>query len=232
MATNNTWNSQNPAQVSKGGSGSNSVDPYAVICGGGTPTDPLQNVTGTGNAGQVLNSHGAGSLPSWEYINETEFINTPYAFFYTINPKIGFSGTWGSSPYIYDVPILNKGNCWDDANSRFVAPADGLYYFNMHTTFYSAVLPSSMLFFSNEIEGVYNHVPFYILPRTVLENYIPAASPITYTLETNFSLNLLSGNYIQPRIYAGGWSWNAVDLLSDPASIMDTWICGFLVSTW
>jgi len=66
MATNNAWNSQDPAQVSKGGSGVSSTTPFAVLCGGTTPTSPFQSVASVGTAGQVLTSNGAGALPTFQ----------------------------------------------------------------------------------------------------------------------------------------------------------------------
>lgn len=55
-----------PLTVSDGGTGKTSFTPYAVITGGTTSTNPLQNVVGLGTAGQILTSNGAGALPSWQ----------------------------------------------------------------------------------------------------------------------------------------------------------------------
>jgi hypothetical protein len=66
MSTNNAWNSQDPAQVAKGGSGVSSTTPFAVLCGGTTPTSPFQSVASVGTAGQVLTSNGAGALPTFQ----------------------------------------------------------------------------------------------------------------------------------------------------------------------
>lgn len=52
--------------VTDGGTGLSSTTAYAVICGGTTSTGPLQSVSGTGTAGQVLTSNGAGALPTWQ----------------------------------------------------------------------------------------------------------------------------------------------------------------------
>ncbi len=57
-----------PLSVSDGGTGDVSFTPYAVITGGTTPTNPLQNVVGVGTLGQVLTSGGAGTLPTWTTI--------------------------------------------------------------------------------------------------------------------------------------------------------------------
>lgn len=66
MVTNNAWNSQDPAQVAKGGTGVASTTAYAVICGGTTSTNPLQSIAGVGTSGQILTSNGAGALPTFQ----------------------------------------------------------------------------------------------------------------------------------------------------------------------
>jgi len=52
--------------VARGGTGNNTFTAYSVICAGTTSTDPFQNVSGLGSAGEVLTSNGAGALPTWE----------------------------------------------------------------------------------------------------------------------------------------------------------------------
>lgn len=62
MATNNTWNSQNPAQVAVGGLGVNTLPAHAILVGEGTSA---VSSTGTGSAGQILISKGSGSDPGF-----------------------------------------------------------------------------------------------------------------------------------------------------------------------
>lgn len=81
MVTNNSWNSQDPAQVSKGGTGAatltgvltgngtsaltaNAVTQYNVLLGGAS--NAVSEIGAVGTSGQVLTSNGAGSNPSWE----------------------------------------------------------------------------------------------------------------------------------------------------------------------
>src|SRR5215469_12481946 len=52
--------------VSQGGTGDSSLTPFAVLCGGTSAVNPVQQVSGLGTAGQVLTSNGAGALPSWQ----------------------------------------------------------------------------------------------------------------------------------------------------------------------
>lgn len=66
MVTGNSWNSQDPAQVAKGGTGVASTTAYAVLCGGTTTTASLQSIAGVGTSGQVLTSNGAAALPTFQ----------------------------------------------------------------------------------------------------------------------------------------------------------------------
>lgn len=54
------------ATVPGGGTGDTSFTAFAVITGGTTSTGALQNVSGLGNALQVLTSNGPGTLPTWQ----------------------------------------------------------------------------------------------------------------------------------------------------------------------
>lgn len=54
-----------PVEVSEGGTGLQTLTPYAVIAGGTTTTGAMQQVAGVGTSGQVLSSQGAGALPQW-----------------------------------------------------------------------------------------------------------------------------------------------------------------------
>lgn len=50
--------------VINGGTGRAAATAYALIAGGTTPTGPLQSLT-LGSSGQLLQSNGAGALPTW-----------------------------------------------------------------------------------------------------------------------------------------------------------------------
>ncbi len=56
----------NPLLVPNGGTGFTSVTPYAVLCAGANPTDPLLSVVPIGTIGQVLTSNGPSALPSFQ----------------------------------------------------------------------------------------------------------------------------------------------------------------------
>ncbi len=65
MTTQNSWNSTDPAQVSRGGTGNVSFIEFAVVCGGNTSINPLQSIASVGSVGEVLTSNGA-ALPSFQ----------------------------------------------------------------------------------------------------------------------------------------------------------------------
>ncbi len=60
------WTGQ--LSVPRGGSGNSTFTAYSVICAGTTATGAFQNVSGVGASGQVLQSNGAGLLPTWATI--------------------------------------------------------------------------------------------------------------------------------------------------------------------
>ncbi len=104
MATRNSIGSNKPIEVPFGGTGIASATAYAVICGGTTSTNPFQNVSGLGTAGQVLTSNGAGTLPTWQagggvpsYTGITAFV--PILNFTTGSTGITYNA--GSSKFWY-----------------------------------------------------------------------------------------------------------------------------------
>ncbi len=68
MATQNMWQSTNPAGIVSGCTGDSSFSTtYSVLCAGTTTTNPVQVLNSNGSSGQVLTSQGA-SLPIWQTI--------------------------------------------------------------------------------------------------------------------------------------------------------------------
>jgi len=68
MATNNVINQSNPASVSDGGTGIDTMGvAYGVLCSGTTATGPLL-VTSPGTAGQVLTSNGNAASPTYQNV--------------------------------------------------------------------------------------------------------------------------------------------------------------------
>ena len=67
MATNNSWNSEDPVQVAKGGTGVATLSTaYGVLCAGTTATSDVQTLGALGAAGTVLTSNGAAALPTFQ----------------------------------------------------------------------------------------------------------------------------------------------------------------------
>ncbi len=59
--------------VAGGGTGLTSLTGYALLAGGTTSTGNVQQVSGVGNAGQVLTSAGAAALPVWSDLPANNF---------------------------------------------------------------------------------------------------------------------------------------------------------------
>ena len=114
MPTNNSINSQDPIQVSKGGTGQSTLTTAnGILAAGTSATGAIQNI-GTGSAGQVLTSNGT-SLPSFQA--------APSGGAMVLLHTITFNGTFSSvdlTPFVsgYDiyqfistpVPNLNVNN--------------------------------------------------------------------------------------------------------------------------
>lgn len=64
--TANTLALTNALTVANGGTGLATTTAYGLIAAGTTATGAFQQVSGTGTAGQVLTSNGAGALPTWQ----------------------------------------------------------------------------------------------------------------------------------------------------------------------
>ena len=82
--------------VANGGTGDTSFTAYSVLCGGTTSTGPLQNVSGVGTTGQLLQSNGAGALPTWATIatgSGTVTAGTAGQFAYYASSSAVVSGT-------------------------------------------------------------------------------------------------------------------------------------------
>ena len=68
------YNGPTPLLVPIGGTGASSFTAYSVICGGTTSTGNLQNVSGVGTSGQILESQGASALPQCASISGSNLV--------------------------------------------------------------------------------------------------------------------------------------------------------------
>lgn len=75
--------------VGCGGSGNTSFNPYSIICAGTTSTGALQNISGLGTSGQVLQSNGSGALPTWNTLSGTTQWTTSGSNIYYNTGKVG-----------------------------------------------------------------------------------------------------------------------------------------------
>lgn len=117
MVTNNAWNSEDPAQVAKGGIGRATQTAYAVICGGTTSTAAQQSVASVGTANQVLTSNGAGALPTFQDISVTGAITSVVSQVFTAN------GTYTpTSGMVYcKIEVIGGGGAGGGANTTTAA---------------------------------------------------------------------------------------------------------------
>lgn len=104
--TNNSWNSQKPVQVAKGGTGIITTTAYAPIVGGTSATGAFQAAdTDLATANYVLTSNGAAAVPSFKTAAVTpKFLQYKYAqttSAVTINSLIPSDGT---------IPQKTEGN--------------------------------------------------------------------------------------------------------------------------
>lgn len=86
--------------VSSGGTGRTSATAYGLIFGGATTSNPHQSL-GTGSAGQILVSAGAGALPAWQTPAGTIGVLTNIGFAASVNASaltITLTGAAGSTP--------------------------------------------------------------------------------------------------------------------------------------
>lgn len=60
--------------VDSGGTGATSATSYAVLCGGTSSTGAFQSVASVGTAGQVLTSNGAGTLPTFQTLQQGNIV--------------------------------------------------------------------------------------------------------------------------------------------------------------
>lgn len=105
------WINSSPTAVSFGGTGNSSLTAYALIAGGTTTTDVLQQVSGTGTSGQLLTSNGAAVLPTWQADGNTGTTNG-FVFLKTVtasnSASLSFNSTDLSSTYKVFLIVLNN----------------------------------------------------------------------------------------------------------------------------
>jgi len=128
--TNNAWNSQDPVQVAKGGSGVASHTAYTPLCGGTTTTGAVQSVAALGSSGDVLTSNGAASLPTFQTPTEGSwvFISSQTASTSANLDFISLSSAYISYMFVLDHLITDTGSSSsfrmllsDDNGSSFLA---------------------------------------------------------------------------------------------------------------
>lgn len=117
MVTNNSWNSEDPAQVAKGGTGVATTTAYAVQCGGTTATGPFQSIASVGTSGQVLTSNGAGALPTMQAAAGD--VTGPGSS--TDNALARWNGTGGDTLQDSTVIVTDNGEMTNASQPAFLA---------------------------------------------------------------------------------------------------------------
>lgn len=124
MVLNNSWNSQDPVQVAKGGTGIATTTAYAPIVGGTIATGAFQAAsTGLSTSGYVLTSNGASAVPSFQAapsLLQSAFLAIQTQ---TIENVTGDNTSY-NVPFDSEAYDLNS----DFASSTFTAPVKGIYY--------------------------------------------------------------------------------------------------------
>jgi len=133
MPTNNAWNSQDPAQVAKGGTGIATTTAYAPICGGTSATGAFQAATtGLGTSGYVLTSNGSSALPSFQAATGAAFVGFS-AYLGTTAANTTGDGT--AYFFIGDTANFNVGSHYNTTTGVFTAPSTGYYLLGYSITF-------------------------------------------------------------------------------------------------
>ena len=218
--TNNSWNSQDPAQVAKGGTGIATTTAYAPICGGTTATGAMQAAaTGLGTSGYVLTSNGASALPSFQF-------NGPQLIFFTnktatTNNVCGITATVYT--IVYDSAVVNVGTCYATATGIFTVPSTGIYMFVAGLSL-SGLLTSAhtgMAWAIRKIAGTYNTNFEY---RSYAPNNFTEDTINLTACKFMPPLSLTSGDTYDTNIQVYGAA-DDVDLLGETTDYQTYWAC-------
>ena len=129
MPTINSWNSNIPVEISKGGTNATSMANTDGVC----YYDGTRLVTTTvGTAGQILTSNGAAVAPTFQ----APIPSTCYFLAYQSATQTFNAGST-SQKVIFDVAIKNVGSAYNTSTGVFTCPATGFYFFSFALYFAS-----------------------------------------------------------------------------------------------
>ena len=128
MATKNSINSNDPIEVSSGGTGASTLTAYAVTCGGTTSTGAIQSIASVGTADQVLTSNGAAALPTFQDAGGGGL--TPAFSAYVSSNINDVTGDGTTYNIIFDSEDFDIGSDFNTTTGLFTAPSTGKYMFS------------------------------------------------------------------------------------------------------
>lgn len=132
--------------VSHGGTGNTSFTAYSVICAGTTSANPFQNVSGLGNAGNVLTSNGAGALPTWQsasgllfpitFVSTSPYVVLASDYFLAVNTNsIPITIQLPNAPSVGKVYYIKDSNGNAFANNITVTTVGGVVLIDASATY-------------------------------------------------------------------------------------------------
>lgn len=187
----------NPLTVPNGGSSASSFTAYRTLCGGTTSTGAIQVVSGIGSAGQALTSNGAGALPTYQSLSNSQSIN----FFRCITTS--WNPADSTTRYLsYNGSIVTTNNV--TATKIYVPTACTI------TKVYGTVTVAGTL-------GSSQNVSIYIRVNNTTDTAITTtsqwtANPTLFS-NTGLSLALSAGDFFEIKIVTPAWTTNPTSVL-------------------
>ena len=197
-----------PVTVPDGGTGLTSDTPYALFAGGTTATSNFQQVSGLGNANDVLTSQGPGMLPTWQ----SNFVLPAKPCFSGLVNSILNAVTGDGTFYRvnFQAEQFDQANNFLTGNtgsSGFTAPYTAIYLINYY--FLVRINSSSInqLIVQTYVNGSSVSNTIYLDPG---ELYI---SPTNYAaVSASLMLKLNAGDLVYPVLEAAGSGSKNLDI--------------------
>jgi hypothetical protein len=132
MATINAIGSQDPIQVTFGGTGDATIT--GLLSGNGTGALVPRTITGTTNSIAVATGDGSTGNPTISLSPTVVKSSQPAFLAYMANTVSNVTGDTTSYTVVFDTKSFDQGTNYNTGNGVFTAPTTGLYYFCVTTT--------------------------------------------------------------------------------------------------